>query len=101
MKSFLLSTILAIAATYVGLCLYLFFSQRSFIYFPMEAAQADPATIETLNVADAALKLSVRPHEGPNALIYFGSNAEDVSQSLAAFANAFPVAVQRVCTRRG
>ncbi len=90
MKSFLLSTILVIAATYVGLSLYLFFSQRSFIYFPTEVAQADPASTETLNVSDAALKLSVRPHAGPDALIYFGGNAEDVSQSLADFAHVFP-----------
>ena len=90
MKSFLLSTCLVIIVAYVGVCLYLFFSQRSFIYFPTEVAQAEPATTATLSVSDATLKLSVRPHAGPNALIYFGGNAEDVSQSLAAFAMAFP-----------
>jgi pimeloyl-ACP methyl ester carboxylesterase len=34
--------------------------------------------------------LSVRPHGGPKALIYFGGNAEDVSRSLPGLSQAFP-----------
>ena len=90
MKNFLLSTGFAITLAYVGVCLYLFLSQRSFIYFPTESAQVDPAATATLSVSGASLQLSVRQHAGPDALIYFGGNAEDVSHSLAAFADAFP-----------
>lgn len=90
MKNILLSTCLAFTLAYIGLCLYLFLSQRSFIYFPTGSARADPAATATLNVPDASLKLSVLQRAGSAALIYFGGNAEDVSQSLAAFADAFP-----------
>ena len=44
----------------------------------------------TLMVPDAKLQVSVREHEGPDALIYFGGNAEDVSLRLATFSAAFP-----------
>jgi hypothetical protein len=90
MKNILLSTCFAISLAYAGVCLYMFLSQRSRMYFPTGPAQADPAATATLSVADASLKLSVRPREGSDALIYFGGNAEDVSQSLGAFADAFP-----------
>jgi pimeloyl-ACP methyl ester carboxylesterase len=43
-----------------------------------------------LPVNDADLVVSIRPHVGPKALIYFGGNAEDVSLRLPAFSNAFP-----------
>jgi pimeloyl-ACP methyl ester carboxylesterase len=79
-----------VLALYLGLCLMLFFTQRSLIYFPTERALVDPATDMTLSVADASLRLAVRIREGPNALIYFGGNAEDVSHSLGSFASAFP-----------
>ncbi len=86
----LLRTGLTLTATYALICLILFLSQRSFIYFPMPASQTNSEAITTLNVADAALRISVRPHQGQDALIYFGGNAEEVSQSLNAFAAAFP-----------
>ena len=34
--------------------------------------------------------VTVRPHAGPKALIYFGGNAEDVSANLSSFSAAFP-----------
>jgi pimeloyl-ACP methyl ester carboxylesterase len=43
-----------------------------------------------LPVAGAEVVVSNRPHKGPNALIYFGGNAEDVSLSLSSFSEAFP-----------
>lgn len=39
---------------------------------------------------DARLLISVRPHVGSKALIYFGGNAEDVSMNLPSFSQAFP-----------
>lgn len=89
MKRVLLSICIAITATYCLVCLLLFLSQRSLIYFPTAETQAEPAATSTLSVADASLRLSVRPLESSGALIYFGGNAEDVSRSLVAFADAF------------
>ena len=36
------------------------------------------------------VRASVRPHEGPQALLYFGGNGEDVSQTLPELARTFP-----------
>ena len=75
---------------YAGICAALFVFQRSLLYFPQPAALAAPASLLTLQRPDALLQVSVRPHGGPKALIYFGGNAEDVSLSLPALAQAFP-----------
>jgi len=75
---------------YVAACLGLYLFQRSLIYFPQPSAFDVPATTLKLSVPGAELKVSVRPHDGAKALIYFGGNAEDVSANLASFAAAFP-----------
>jgi pimeloyl-ACP methyl ester carboxylesterase len=87
----LAASLLAVALIgYLALCAALFFFQRSLIYFPQPAASGEPAATLQLQAADAELAVSVRPGTGPKALIYFGGNAEDVSASLPAFAQAFP-----------
>ncbi|WP_223511248.1 alpha/beta hydrolase [Pseudomonas sp. GL-B-19] len=83
-------SIVIIAALYLALCAALFVFQRALIYFPQPSAIATPASLLTLTVEDAQVQVSVRPHDGPNALIYFGGNAEDVSRNLADFSQAFP-----------
>lgn len=78
------------AALYLALCVVLFVFQRALIYYPQPRTVGSAATLLTLPVADARVLVSVRPHDGPNALIYFGGNAEDVSRNLPAFSQAFP-----------
>lgn len=90
MPRILVYTLLAIAALYLLLCLALFVFQRALIYFPQPSAIATPDTVLKLSVADAELQISIRPHDGPKALIYFGGNAEDVSRNLPDFSRAFP-----------
>ncbi len=75
---------------YVGICIALYCVQRSFIYFPTKSSEHSEQSSMVLEVADASLRVAVRPKEGPLALIYFGGNAEDVSQSLLDFSTAFP-----------
>jgi len=75
---------------YLGICATLFASQRSMIYYPQAGAANRPADTLTLTVPDAALRVTIRPHDGSRALIYFGGNAEDVSLNLPALAQAFP-----------
>ncbi|MDB5869019.1 MAG: hypothetical protein JWP96_1351 [Polaromonas sp.] len=82
--------LLAVALAYGGICAALYAFQRSLIYFPQSAVLAEPAATLKLAVADAQLRVSVRPHDGPKALIYFGGNAEDVSLNLPSFSRAFP-----------
>lgn len=79
-----------VVALYLALCVALFVFQRALIYFPQPAAVSAAQTLLTLSVADAQVQVSVRPHAGRNALIYFGGNAEDVSRNLPAFSQAFP-----------
>lgn len=82
-----LATLLLI---YAGLCAALFFFQRSLIYHPQPRAVTAPESTLRLPVDGAELVVTVRPHDGPKAVLYFGGNAEDVSQNLAGFSKDFP-----------
>ncbi len=73
---------------YFGLCVALFFLQRSFIYFP-QTSDGGTTTIE-LPTAAARVLVSTRPKDGPRALIYFGGNAEDVSLNMPSLSAGFP-----------
>jgi hypothetical protein len=85
-----LTVVLVIALTYLGLCAALFFYQRSLIYFPQPGSPGNRDTTITLPTADASVLVSVRPHVGPDAVIYLGGNAEDVTFSVPILASAFP-----------
>ncbi len=89
MSRVVISMLALLVLLYVLLCLALLVFQRSFIYFPQPRALDDPATLLKLPGADTELLVTTRPHEGPNALIYFGGNGEDVSQNLPEFSQAF------------
>jgi pimeloyl-ACP methyl ester carboxylesterase len=75
---------------YAAACIALFAFQRSLIYFPQPRGFGGAADFVTVPADGADLFVTVRPHAGPKALIYFGGNAEDVSASLASFSKAFP-----------
>ncbi len=79
-----------IVFAYAAVCLVLFAAQRSMIYFPQPSTGEGPGNALKILVPGAELRVSVRAHLGPKALIYFGGNAEDVSLSLPAFSSAFP-----------
>ncbi|MGE8153109.1 alpha/beta hydrolase [Pseudomonas vancouverensis] len=90
MSRTLVLLVVIVAALYLALCLALLVFQRALIYYPQARHIDSPGSLLTLTVADAQLNITVRPHEGPNALIYFGGNAEDVSRNLPSFSQAFP-----------
>lgn len=79
-----------LALIYPGMCAALFLFQRSFIYFPQPRSLDNDTSRIKLPVSGAELSITVRPHKGSNALIYFGGNAEDVSRRLPTFSNTFP-----------
>ena len=79
-----------IAVMYFGLCAALFALQRSLIYFPPPPSPGPHPRAFTLSVEGADVCVTVRVHSGPNAVMYFGGNAEDVGQSLPALLAAFP-----------
>jgi pimeloyl-ACP methyl ester carboxylesterase len=89
MKAFIpiLSIVLVL---YIGACVALYVFQRSMIYFPQPGAAAEPAARLVLQMPGADVHVTVRPHAGPKAILYFGGNAEDVSTNLPSFSRAFP-----------
>jgi pimeloyl-ACP methyl ester carboxylesterase len=68
----------------------LFLFQRSLIYFPQPSSNEDGAILMSLQADAIPAFVSTRPHACPEALIYFGGNAEDVSRDMPAFSIAFP-----------
>lgn len=74
------------AAGYAGICAILFFAQRSLLYFPQGRGDGSG---ELLRLSGDVL-VSTRPADGPEAIVYFGGNAEDVSLNLPDFRAAFP-----------
>ncbi|MGV8919269.1 MAG: alpha/beta hydrolase [Pseudomonas sp.] len=78
------------AVLYGAACVLLLVFQRSLIYYPQPRTMGSASTVIELAQPDAKVLVSVRPHIGPNALIYLGGNAEDVSLNLVPFSQAFP-----------
>ena len=84
-------TLLAVFVfAYLALCALLFFYQRSMIYFPQPRSPGSDSTVITLSTEGEQVLVTTRLHNGPNALVYFGGNAEDVSYSLPGLSAAFP-----------
>jgi pimeloyl-ACP methyl ester carboxylesterase len=75
---------------YGGFCAALYAMQRSFQYFPTPRRLGPTRMAASFPRGDVLLKLTVRPHAGPGAVLYFGGNGEDVSGSVAPLAAAFP-----------
>jgi uncharacterized protein len=88
-RSILLLAAIA-AVMYIGCCAALFAMQRSMIYSPQQrfSPSADPTF--ALTVDGARVLVSSRTSSGSNAVIYFGGNAEDVSESIPTLQRAFP-----------
>ena len=84
----LIPVVLAVA--YLGFCILLYTMQRSFQYFPTPRRLGPTEMAGTVRSGDTLLQLTVRPHAGPGAVLYFGGNGEDVSSSVAPLMAAFP-----------
>jgi len=79
-----------VAVLYIGFCIVLYLTQRSFQYFPTPRRLGPTEMAGTFRRGDTLLQLTVRPHAGPGAVLYFGGNGEDVSSSVAPLVAAFP-----------
>jgi len=86
----LVGFLLVPAGIYAGLCLLMFFTQRSQIYFPVRESHASGATAMRFPVDGAELKVWVVARPGPAAILYFGGNGEDVGFNVASFSASFP-----------
>jgi pimeloyl-ACP methyl ester carboxylesterase len=76
--------------TYALVCAALFEFQRSLLYYPQPRSNPEGSTLMTLPIGAATVHVSTYPHAGTAALLYFGGNAEDVSQDVPDLVEAFP-----------
>jgi len=82
--------VVLLIALYAGACVALYLKQRTFQYFPTPRRLGPTQMAGTYERAGTLLQLTVRPHAGPGAVLYFGGNAEDVSSSVSPLVAAFP-----------
>ncbi|MCC7097606.1 MAG: alpha/beta fold hydrolase [Thermomonas sp.] len=79
---------LAIVLVYLAICGLLYVSQRGYLYFPVPRQGNAPAFV--LHRGDADVVVSTNGVDSPAAVLFFGGNAEDVSQAIPLLTRAFP-----------
>lgn len=89
MRAVVLFLIVA-AVVYLGLCIFVYATQRSQIYFPTAETHHPGARAVRLRSHGESLKIWEISRAGSRALVYFGGNAEDVSWNIDALSAAFP-----------
>ena len=86
-------TLLGFAAVavlmYLAACAVLYFQQRHLLYYPQAARRIDPAA-RPLRATGPRVLVSTRELRVPQAVVYFGGNAEDVTRTLPELKAAFP-----------
>ena len=86
-----IATLIVIAGlAYVGLCVWVYATQRAQIYFPTPESEHPGTKVLWIESQGERIKVWVVARPGPSALLYFGGNAEDVAGNLDLFAAAFP-----------
>lgn len=90
MKRIIVIILSLIAVGYVIGCTLLFFFQRSFLYHPTPEARMSGSTSLSLANDNETIRVWTRAVEGSDAVIYFGGNAEDVSNNFLRFSTLLP-----------
>ncbi len=78
------------AGLFAGLCLLMFLTQRSQIFYPVRESTVPGVASTRFEVEGAEIKVWTVSRPGRTALIYFGGNAEDVGASIGRFADLLP-----------
>jgi pimeloyl-ACP methyl ester carboxylesterase len=81
--------IILLIVAYCAICVMMFFSQRSYIYYPQPIRANTTVPTMILQRGDEELVVSIDVKVGTHAVLYFGGNAEDVSQSIPQLAMTF------------
>jgi hypothetical protein len=89
MKVSITNIVTMVAAAYVGVAVFLYLAQRSFLYYPVPAASGTPAEDLRWDVGGETLQIWRIGAEAEDAVIYYGGNAEDVSFNVGQFARIF------------
>jgi esterase/lipase len=85
----IVSIILLLLVIYVLIGLYLYLNQRNFLYFPTENIESSYKNIKFQN-DNAKINVIVLNEGCENAILYFGGNAESMSESSDYIAKQFP-----------
>lgn len=80
----------SVVLVYLIVCAALFVFQRHLLYFPPSPSTASGKEQLHLPSQAGTSLASVRNHDWPDALIYFGGNSEDVSFSMPSLSVNFP-----------
>ena len=89
LRKVLLSLLTVVVVLYAAVCVTLFAFQRSLIYFPQPNANRAGITPMPLQTSAGTVTVLTRPAPGPDAILYFGGNAEDVSLDMPDLAPRF------------
>ncbi len=85
--------VLLVPLLYLSFCGSLFLLQRSLIYFPQPRSPGAAGDLMSLPLtngpSEGRVLVTVRRRPGPKALIYFGGNAENVTDQLPLLEGAF------------
>jgi hypothetical protein len=84
------SFLIIAAVVCLGLCAWVYATQRSQIYFPTPETESAVAQVLWIESAGERLKVWAVERPGPRALLYFGGNADDVTGHIEPFVAAFP-----------
>ena len=77
-----------VSVAYLAVIALLYFNQNKFIYYPTGRSSEVPSFV--MHRDDANIVVSTDSIQGTQAILYFGGNAEDVSQSVRQLSSAFP-----------
>lgn len=83
----IIHVLVALAVVYALACGFVFLAQRGLLYFPT-AGRGE--SVITLPIDNERVLVSSRPVDGPDAILYFGGNAEDVTFNMPVFLRLFP-----------
>jgi hypothetical protein len=86
----LLSVLSLVGLAYLGLVAWTYVTQRAQIYYPVAETRHAGAEALWMDSGGERVKVWHVARAGPQALIYFGGNAEDVAGNIGTFARAFP-----------
>ncbi len=81
---------IALPVVYLCVCILLFVKQRSFLYFPTDFSDRDNTSVVLIESEGETLRILTRPVDSPDAVIFFGGNADDISSYLGSLTTAIP-----------
>jgi len=86
-----MTVVLFAVLIYAGFCAFIYATQRNAIYYPTPEVDVPDVGDMRLDSDGETLKIwRLELARGPNAIIYFGGNAEDVAGNIPDFRNIFP-----------